>query len=598
MITSINSLALKKEMKTPNKRNNHLNYQDILVNNDKNLVTHETYTLSTEKKASRIKDFNINQIKHFNILGKIYKNSYDIKNIKKYNNAQIKNYKNIYNLININKINNKKKNSSNIQDITKILNNDNFSSIINTENNNNEKLDIFKIHKSPKSIIKLPSIQKKILLTEADNLVNHRTKQEGMVVPHFANNIILKKSADINLKNYVIRKIKEKREEIQNDEKKLAEDFRNKKIIYEKRRRNFLDSIEQSQNKQKEEEIELNKLRLEIENLENILNKENIENKKLLNELKQMINLIKSFTKYGSFVNKVFRKQFIYDDLKEYDSRDYYKMMIKYIDIYDKYTEDNNFQKERDEFIAMLQIEGVDSLLMKFSDLEDNIRNLLDNNNIIYDEIKNLNDKNNIIINSIINKKKENEKEKMIFNKDKNKKILSIKDLKKFDISELETYFKYIIEFWEILCPSSNGKHRQNLEINGNTLIYCNETLKALEEKEDFINKCINEIDDIIKKGEDKDKVLIQNIIIDRKKSNLREKQIEIKDIQEKINNKNSYKTLAEQKIFIKGRKVIQDFPLITNNKRKKKSTLNNINDRYDYLYYSSDENEDKNDII
>ena len=109
-----------------------------------------------------------------------------------------------------------------------------------------------------------------------------------------------------------------------------------------------------------------------------------------------------------------------------------------------------------------------------------------------------------------------------------------------------------------------------------------------------MINKCINEIDDIFKNGKNEDKILLENIINEKRKYNLREKQIEIKEMLEKKNNKMEYKILSEQKIIIKGRKVIQDFPLIKNNKKKKKYTVKKNNDGYEYLYYSSDENEDK----
>ena len=55
--------------------------------------------------------------------------------------------------------------------------------------------------------------------------------------------------------------------------------------------------------------------------------------------------------------------------------------------------------------------------------------------------------------------------------------------------------------------------------------------------------------------------------------------------------NKKKFKAIENRKIIIKGRKVIQDFPLIKNNKKKKKVTIKKTNDDYEYLYYSSDEN-------
>ena len=167
-----------------------------------------------------------------------------------------------------------------------------------------------------------------------------------------------------------------------------------------------------------------------------------------------------------------------------------------------------------------------------------------------------------------------------------------IKSLDEYDIEDTKTYLKYIMEFWEILLGNKNKKTKKNknMEVMEEQLFYCDETLKELEKKEIIINKYINEIDNIFKYGKKDDKDLIEKIINDKKKYNIKKKQIEIKKIQEEIQLKKKFQTIdEEQRIIIKGRKVIQDFPLIKNNKKKKKIIIKKNIDDFEYLYYSSD---------
>ena len=584
MLTSIPSLSVKKPIKSPNKIYNNLYSQFILQSNKKNIIQNKSNPILTEK--------NINIEKELNNLRYLNKNeSSFLSNNNLINENNFSNDNNNDNSNNIDNIRNnikniKRKISSNNSNTNSILNPRFITLVNNIQQNRNNIIN------SPKSITKLPKISRKILLTEADILIKERKKHDGLLEPHIATNIKLKKSAQINLKNYVINKIKEKREEIQNEEKKITEEFKNKKEIYDKRYRNFLDSIEQDLKKQKEEEDELNILKLNIGNQENILNKEKINNKKLVDNLKSMINSIVSFAKYGSFIHKIFGRKFIYEELKEFDGKDYYKAMFKFIDIYDKYIKDINYIKEENEFLEMLLFQGADFLNMQFLDMEANLRKQLNSKNFENEEIELLNNKNNNEINILIDKKTENEKKKVLFNNERNKQMEIIKSLDEYDIEETKNCLKYIIEFWEILLGKSSNKI-ENLKINEEQLFYCDETLKELEKKEIIINKYINEIENIFKNGKKTEKNLIEKIITDRKKYNVKKKQIEINQIREEIQLKKKFQTIDErQRIIIKGRKVIQDFPLIKNNKKKKKIIIKKNIDDFEYLYYSSDEND------
>jgi predicted patatin/cPLA2 family phospholipase len=115
--------------------------------------------------------------------------------------------------------------------------------------------------------------------------------------------------------------------------------------------------------------------------------------------------------------------------------------------------------------------------------------------------------------------------------------------------------------------------------------------MKRLEEKEHYINKYINEIEKVFIGGNNEDVMLIEQIINDRKKYNKVQKLFEAKQIQEEIRMKKNLKTINTNRIVIRGRKVIQDFPLIRGQRKKKKIAVKKDNEELDYLYYSSDEN-------
>ena len=607
MITSIHSIAIKNG-KNSSKGDLLSSNKDILQPNDKSITTNESEKniIKTRNMNSNLNIFNKrSKLDNIDILSdysytKRYKNNRNsdnntinyLNNIKNNNkdNAQIlssmNNFNNIKNIINI-----KKSISPNNSNTNEILN-PRFLNLINSmdlKRNNNVK--------SPRSIKQLPKITRKVLLTEADTLVKERKKHDGLLAPYIPTNSSLKKHAQINLKNYVIRKIKEKRQEIKDNEKKITEDFKNKKKIYDQRYRNYLDSIEQNQKKQKEEENELHSLRIKLDNQEIELNKEKIENKKLIDTLKKDINSIVTFAKYGSFTNKIFGRQFIYEDLKEFDGKNYNKMMFRFIEIYEKYLFDIKYQKEENEFVEMLQTNGVDFLNMQFSEMEENLRKQLENSNKINEEIVYLSNKNKNEINLLMNRKKQNEKNEKLFKMDKDKQNLLLSGFNGYDIEETKRYLRYIIDFYEIFFKDTNNKKNkkikesEQIEVNEDALFYGEGVLKVLEEKEKIINKYMIEIENIFKNGNNKEKELVEKIIYQRKKYNIKKKQKELRKIQEEIEMQKKFKTIEENRIVFKGKKVAQNFPLIKNNKKSKHISIKKNNDDLEYLYYSSDEN-------
>ena len=92
----------------------------------------------------------------------------------------------------------------------------------------------------PKSVTKLPKIQ---ILSEADQLIKERKKHEGMIPVHITKDKAIQKSNEVNLKNYIIKKIIEKREEIQNNQSVIIEQFRKREKAYDKEYKKFLNTV-------------------------------------------------------------------------------------------------------------------------------------------------------------------------------------------------------------------------------------------------------------------------------------------------------------------------------------------------------------------
>ena len=440
----------------------------------------------------------------------------------------------------------------------------------------------------PNSITKLPKIQ---IISEADQLVKERKKHEGLSPVHITKDKAIQKSCEINLNNYIIRKIIEKREEIQNNDHIITEQFRKREKAYDKEYKDFLNLVELNIKNQKEEEKQINLLKLELQDKEVILNKEKLENKKLEEKQKRIINTILTYKKYGSFIHNIFEKKFIYDEMKKFDGKDYYKVMYKLIELYEKSLLDQNYLKEEKELLDILLLNADELFFIHISEMEDSLRRQLHTKNKINNKLINLNINNKNEIKSLNSKKKENQKDIILFNDKKNIEGNVIKHLKNYNNEETKKNLKYIIELNNSVYDNNQKNNDINIESVEEGLFYCIDTLNTLKEKESIINKYMKEIESIFINGDENDKILIEKIINDTKKYNKRQKLAEFKKIQEELQLKKNLKTISTQRIVIKGRKVIQDFPLIKLKKKKKKITIKKDNDDLDYLYYSSDEN-------
>ena len=530
-----------------------------------------------------------------------------------------------------------------------------FITIINSNSDNNNinnpliKSTAITSKKQP-SKFKLPKIN---VLADADKILKNRERSHGISTNPVISRSALKKSADVRLKNYMIKEIIKKREEIKETEKSMEEKFQEKEKSFEKRYQDYINEVERNQQKNKEEENELNSLKIALNKLDNIYSLEKTENKKLEEKLKRTINNMLVLKKYGSFVHKIFGYDFLYDKLKEIDGRNHFKLMEDFIKIYDEEekkfndnknknntnknenininddsldnnnlllsnnnnnmgllltdnqntvyknnnesdenNEENNDENNKENISDLLFFQGEDLLIQHYNHYEDQLVKFLKSNDVSGKEKLEIQKSYDEEIEILKKRKEECERDIIKLNEHKKEQILLMKNYRFGDIEETKKYFSYILELGDAIGVKNKptGNKLKNL---ADCLYYCKDTIKALEKKEEYVNDYINEIEDIFINGTEDDKCLIGEMIWERKKVIKKAKQEEIKKNQKEVENAKNLKAIdRENRIVVKGRKVFNDFPLIKNQKKKKKIVKKKNGEETEFLYYSSDSNE------
>ena len=431
----------------------------------------------------------------------------------------------------------------------------------------------------------LPKIKMQTL-SQADNYIEQKRRfQQGFIPTHLTTRVALQKSREINLKNFIIKKMNEKRQEIENNEKNILEQIKDREKAYENEYKNFVEVQRNNKIKEKMENDEYNIIKLNTLETEKILNQEKKENKRIEDHIKKEITSLLSCKVYASFIYKLFDKKFIYDEIKNFDGKNYYKIMKKFIDIYEKNQQDKFSLKEEDDFLKNLNEE---TFFNQIEIKEDNLIKQLEHRKMVDDEIINLNIKSKEEIGRLEDIKKDKEEIKIFFNDNKNQQTQILKNIKEYDAEEIKSYLNYILELNKSIHSIKQKSNNIDIELEKDQplSIYCNDTLNALEQKEILVNKYINEIANIYKYGSNDDIILIEKIINERKRFNKKIKKEEILKLQQEIQIRKYLKLNDANKVVIKGRKVIEDFPLIENRKKMKKLPVKENDTDFDYFFY------------
>lgn len=203
---------------------------------------------------------------------------------------------------------------------------------------------------------------------------------------------VLEKSKELCLNNYMITQLKEKRNEINRKEFYIDMALKNSEKQYEIDYRSFIDFVEEIKKKEKKEEEVLNKLKAKKDSTESILIDEINLNKKLEEKCENIIKNIIILKNYGSFVHKVFRTPFIYDELSKIKitGKKYINFRDIIISIYDK--NNSKFSDNEDDIENIL--ESDERLIQQYNHYEERLVKILDGQDILNKEVNILVEKN------------------------------------------------------------------------------------------------------------------------------------------------------------------------------------------------------------
>ena len=329
----------------------------------------------------------------------------------------------------------------------------------------------------------------------------------------------------------------------------------------------------------------MSKLRKKTEQTEKELNEQNIKIKKLRVRIENVVKKILVLKNYGSFVNKLFQNEFIYDKIKREEGWNYFSVADDFIKVYEQSNKQKEDEKEN-EFKSNEQ-EYETWLIKQFTNFENSIINLMSERNMYRKEIINIQEKGEYELEKLNRDLINLEKDKQVLNN--NEEIKKLQKNEEYAPPELmENVLTYIDEFAELLDINTNTEIFKD-KTPTNYVSICHLLLNKMSQKEDFINDRIETFENLMNSDDANDRNLIEKIISDRKKEIKREKFLKLVKMQKEETKKNNMKMLEKMnKFVIKWRKIDVDYPL-----KKKKVVKKIVNDNHDddILYYSSDEN-------
>ena len=424
----------------------------------------------------------------------------------------------------------------------------------------------------------------KELLSQADQILKDRTKN-NLNLNLLQKSAILDKTRKLNLENYKIKLIKNRQIELNTRVFDINNALKLNEKNFEKDYRDFLNFVDKNNRAQKRQEEYMAKLRKKTEQTEKELNEQNIKIKKLRARIENVVKKILVLKNYGSFVNKLFQNEFIYDKIKREEGWNYFSVADDLIKVYEQSNKQKEEEKENE--FKLNEQEYETWLIKQFTNFENSIINLMSERNMYRKEIINIQEKGQYELEKLNRDLINLEKDKQVLNN--NEEIKKLQKNEEYTPPELmENVLNYIDEFAELLDINTNTEIFKD-KTPTNYVSICHLLLNKMSQKEDFINDRIETFENLMNSENANDRNLIEKIISDRKKEIKREKFLKLVKIQKEETKKNNMKMLEKMnKFVIKWRKIDVDYPL-----KKKKVVKKIVNDNHDddILYYSSDEN-------
>jgi hypothetical protein len=350
-------------------------------------------------------------------------------------------------------------------------------------------------------------------------------------------------------------------------------------------KRRFVHFIDDLKEKQKKEETKLLDLKnLKFQAIEKLEELDRIK-RSLEQSIYKKIKDIYELKDFGAFAHKIIGTKFPYENIPRIKSDhdieqitetlvqafdleffDETKKGLEKVDIYDK-----KCVFMEDKIITGISIK--ESLEKEFREVRKNIDN----------ELKQLNNS------------------KMVLESDYNyllKEIKFVKEqMKNFQLKEtldINQHLNYIQELGlEIGSTIQNPPKVDEIYLN-EFIAYSKGIANVFKKTEYNVNDLISDIENVVEKGNKKDKELMWSFITKQKNQNKREKQILFRQKEEESKIKERLRILErDKKIILTGKKIIWDYPITTKHKLKIKKNIelqNESNNKIDLEYSFSEE--------
>jgi len=422
------------------------------------------------------------------------------------------------------------------------------------------------------------------LLEHADKILKDRTKN-NLMLGMLLKSAIINNSRKLNLENYKIKLIHNRQKELNTKVYEINRALKLNEKNFEKDYRSFLDFVDKNNTAQKKQDAYISRLRQKTEQTEKELNEQNNKIKKSRVKIENMVKKILLLKRYGTFVNKLFQNEFIYDKISREEGWNYFTLADDLIKTYEQ--SDKEKEKEKEEEFKTNEQEYETWLIRQFTNFENNIINLMNERNIYYKEIIAIREKGEKDIERLKKDIQNLEHDKQALNNNDEMKYL--KSSEEYTPPELlDNVLDYITEFAELLDINTNSELFKE-KTPTNYVSICHLLLEKMNEKENYINDRIETFEKLMNSEDNEERNLIEKIISDRKKEIKKEKFDKLVKIQKEEIKKNNMKMIEKaNKFVIKWRKINVEYPF-KKKKIKKKVVTENHDD--DILFYSSDEN-------
>ena len=393
--------------------------------------------------------------------------------------------------------------------------------------------------------------------------------------------------------NVIINILKKKREEISKNEKLIEYSYNEYERQIDNEFMKFTRISNEFKSMKKKEAKILYYYRLFYQKAKKTYFLEMQKNRRLGDIIEKTIRDIYKLKEYAKFIHSMYGITFLMDKIDEkllYEN----KFDTLRNEILNLYT-DEELEKENEKKDKYLK--DINLFMKNFILYENNILHLLNENNIIIKDIYYLKIDNKNRLKHLVQRKNDYVENKNSYIKIENNfknELLSSAQQSENEIYQDAT--NYIIQFIKIFnIPISVDKNKdKELEY----FKYCKDIANALKEKESILDIYSREIKEILDSTNERDKYIMEKIIFERKRDNLRKLQFFTKDNMQKKLELSKIKIMDKsQKKIIKGRSIL-DYKYISlhyNEEKKRKeieeknrikNNSNDINIEYCFSEY------------